>query len=86
MDKSDIEYLDNCLKHTANHHSSWRERNRIWYTSGDTVLTVARILDKGFYFPTTSEVIDFFESPYKFEKMIQGIIEDFNKEHTEKVA
>ena len=80
MNSIDAEYLENCLKHTTKQHNVIHEYDKLWYANGDTLITVARILDKEFNFPTTSEVIDFFESPYKFEKMIEGIIEEFNKE------
>jgi len=50
---------------------------KAWYASGDTMFTVARILDKQGIFQKTSQVIDYFEKPRKFEQDIQRLIKEY---------
>jgi vacuolar-type H+-ATPase catalytic subunit A/Vma1 len=79
MDKSDIEYLENCLEHTSKQHNLLTDSNKIWYSNNDTVLSVARILDSDFSFRDTSSVIDFFEKPYKGEYEMRQIVKAYKE-------
>ena len=47
-----------------------------WWHSDDTVLTVARLLERWGQFKERSDVIDFFEKPYKFEQEMKFIVEE----------
>jgi hypothetical protein len=48
----------------------------IWWKSDDTVVSVARILERWGQFKERSEVIDYFEKPYKFENNMKFIVEN----------
>jgi len=50
--------------------------NPNWWKSGDTVLTVASTLNRWGMFTDTSQVIDYFEKPWKFERDMKFIIEE----------
>ena len=77
MNKSDIEYLKNCLENTSSKIGLMNPD--LWYNNGDSLLTIARILDNEDYFPSTHDVIYFFEKPYKYESDMQEIIDDFQE-------
>ena len=79
MDKSDIEYLENCLAHTSKQHSLIHNSDKIWYANNDTLLAVARILDEDFSFRDTSCVIDYFEKPYKWEYEMKQIVDNYKE-------
>ncbi len=80
MDGVDIEYLKNCLENTFKVHGI-ANASKIWYTSQDTMLTVARILDDEGCFDRTSDVIYYFEKPWKWEQDMQELIEENTEEN-----
>lgn len=47
-----------------------------WWASDNTVLTVAKILERYGQLSTVAETIDFFEKPYKFGQNMKFIIEE----------
>ena len=51
----------------------------VWYASDERTLAVARILDKQGIFQNTSQVIDYFEKPRKFEQDIQALIKEYEE-------
>ena len=79
MDKSEIEFLKNCLAHTFGGRALIPPPDT-WYLSGDTVLTVAEILDGECYFHTTGDVIRYFEKPWKWETDMQEIVDTYEHE------
>lgn len=77
MDKGDIEYLERCLESISKKIGLMNPL--LWYNSGDVMLSVARILDDEGCFSKTSDVIYFFEKPWKWESDMQEIIDDFQE-------
>jgi len=73
--QDDKAYLKHCLESKAPQGDllRWKEN---WWACGDTVITVARIL--GYYgmFNGQSQVIDYFEKPYKYHPSMKFIIEE----------
>lgn len=65
----DKEYLKRCLERNA-------PQNGLWWGSEETVISVARILNRWTSFSEPSEVIDFFEAPYKFEDKMKFTVEE----------
>ncbi len=80
MDNRDREYLEHCLKHTWEHHGLL-ESNKTWYSSGDTMFTVAIILNDEGYFNKPIDVIRFYEKPWKYESDMREIIKTYNEEN-----
>jgi len=66
--QEDKEYLKHCLERNE-------PQNGLWWTSEETVVSVARILNRWTSFEDCSQVIDFFEAPYKYEDKMRFIIE-----------
>ena len=46
-----------------------------WWKSGDTVRTVALVLNKFGVFRDTGQVIDYFQSPRKYQYEIDSLVE-----------
>ena len=65
MNNEDISYLENLPKD--------------WWKSGDTVSTVATILDDYSCFKDTKSVIDYFEKPWKYRHDIDFLIKEFGE-------
>ncbi len=91
MTNKDIAYLTECLKHPhpkvespysplsirESVSASVAERaSKAWYSSEETVLTVARILDQEGYFLIPRHVIDYFEKPWHWEQQMKNTIEE----------
>jgi len=81
MDNNDYELFKNCLGHTYEHYKNTCQLDMIWYASHDTQLSVARILDGECYFTETSDVIYFFEKPWKFETDMQELVLEYETEN-----
>lgn len=77
-DKSDIEYLKS-LPFLGLRPASLLNITKVWYSSDDTIINVARILNDNGVFISTKQVIDFFESPYKWEYDILELIKECEK-------
>lgn len=71
--QEDKEYLKHCLERSDMRPGLHKD---IWWKSDNTVITVARILERWGQFKERSDVIDFFEKPYKFEQEMKFIIEE----------
>jgi hypothetical protein len=65
----DKETLKHCLERNE-------PQNGLWWAFDEKVLRVAKILDRWRQFTNTSEVIDYFESPHKFEDKMKFIVEN----------
>jgi len=82
--KSDAEYLRNCLERTSKQVGLLSPN--LWYSSNDTLLSVATILEGECLF-TASDAIRFFEKPYHFEKemaeLADELEQDANEQRTE---
>lgn len=70
----DKEYLKHCLE--CSDKLLYHFAPNIWWKFGDKVLSVARILERWGQFKERTDVIDFFEKPYKFEDNMKFIIEE----------
>ncbi len=84
MDKDNKLTLQHCLDNTYKVHGILNN-NKIWYSSGDTMLTVATILDDEGIFIKTTDVIRFFEKPWKWESDMQELIDEYNEENKPQV-
>lgn len=76
--KEDYEYLKNLPNLGIT--PSLSNLSKQWYTSDDTLITVARMLDDYGVFPRTNHVVDFFENPRKWTKDIQDLIKEYEQE------
>jgi hypothetical protein len=67
--QEDKEYLKHCLERNKPH-------NGLWWGFDESVLSVARILERYGQLSTASEAIDYFEKPYNFEDKMRFVIEE----------
>lgn len=77
--QEDKEYLKHCLHCQERTTFVLGSRNLIpepWWESDNAVLTVARILERWGQFKERTDVIDYFEKPYKFEQGMKFIVEE----------
>lgn len=51
-----------------------------WYTSEESTIQVAKILNAEGVFETKAQVIDYFESPYNWEWQIEMLIHTYNEQ------
>jgi len=79
MESWEIETLRNCLKNTYEVHGL-ANASKIWYENGDTMLSVANILEGQDCFIRTSDVIHFFEKPWKWEVDMKELLEECYEE------
>lgn len=68
-----IDYLEDCLKHTFEVEGLTGD---VWYKSGDSMLYIAQVLDDHDIFIKTSDVIYFFEKPWKYEGDMRDVINE----------
>lgn len=80
--REDKEYLKHCLEGIWTPLTT-KTRSFVvvtpvhnWWKSDETCVTVARILERWGQFKERSDVIDFFEKPYKFEDNMKFIVEE----------
>jgi len=73
--QDDKAYLKHCLEHRME-RSGLIAKEDVWWMSGDTIITVAKILERYGQFKDIAQVIGYFEKPYKFEQDMKFIIEE----------
>lgn len=76
--KNDAEYLRICLTKTSKQVGLLSPN--IWYASGDTMLSIANILENHGYLRSASDAIRFFEKPYHFENDMRELAEELEPE------
>lgn len=76
--KQDAEYLRLCLAKTSKQVGLLSPDQ--WYTSGDTMLTVATILEQNSYLIKAADAIRFFEKPWHFEGDMRELAEAIESE------
>lgn len=76
--KDNAEYLRDCLKKTSKQVGLLSPD--LWYLSGDTMLSVANILEDQGYLHSAGDAIRFFEKPYHFESDMAEIAGDLEEE------
>jgi len=74
MDKTDVEYLRDCLTKTL---KGGMPGGDVWYVSSDTMLTVACILAGECYLSSADDAIRFFEKPWHFQSDMQEIVDEY---------
>jgi len=70
--QEDKETLRHCLDNSDSQPGLHKD---VWWKNDNTVISVAKILNRWTQFSEISEVIDFFEAPYKYEDKMRFIIE-----------
>lgn len=73
QDKDDADYLNSCLARTSKKLGLMSPD--LWYTSGDTMQTVARILCHHGYLITAEDAIRFFDKPWGYEEDIKELVD-----------
>lgn len=76
MQNIEKELLKDCLNNTFKKHGI-ANMDKVWYQTHDTLVSVANILDEEGDFHQTSDVIQFFEKPWKWEHDMQELINDY---------
>lgn len=79
LNKEDYEFLKN-LPHLDN-KPDFLDFLKVWYCSDEKVLSVARILNEQGIFRSIDNVIDYFEKPKKWERDIQALIKEYEKDN-----
>jgi hypothetical protein len=88
MDRYDYETLKDCLSHTYNKFDPLNMK--VWYTSNDTMLSVASILKDEYIFSGDSisaslnNLLYFFEKPWKWENDIRELVIEYELEQVGK--
>ena len=78
LNKEDYEFLKN-LPYLGTKPDLF-DFPKVWYASDETTIMVARILEKQDVFCATDVVIDYFEKPRKWERAIQRLIKEYEKD------
>lgn len=72
--QEDKEYLKRCLE--CSDKLLYHFAPNVWWKFDDKVLSVARILDRYGQSKERTDIIDFFEKPYKYEDKMRFVIEE----------
>lgn len=73
--QDDKAYLKHCLERRMERPGLIAKED-VWWMSEDTIITVAKILERYGQFKDITQVIDYFERPYNFEQDMKFIAEE----------